>query len=186
MPRKRMRDRGARGCRPGGFALALVALAGGCAREDGGALEVAPLVHLADRLDAAVVEAADPAERQSERVWRFDGARPDWRSVSSADRPDLATLERTQLSDGVRLALSLPRSPRSPIFIAGLAVALDGLDLDDWESVLVRARSSDRFGGVTVAYNLDEPGGLPNFMHYFVGGDDVPPIFNDGSTQTYA
>jgi arylsulfatase A-like enzyme len=50
----------------------------------------------------------------------------------------------------------------------------------------VRARSSDRFGGVTVAYNLDEPGAVPDFMHFFIGGDEVPPIFNDGSTQTYA
>ncbi len=167
--------------------IGAAALAVACERRGSDALSTAPLLHLADRLDAARIAAAPvPEAAKGERRWRFDEPRPEWRTVSSADLPFLAGLERSALGDGVRLKLSTPRQPMGPMMIAGVAVALDGVVLDDWETVLITARSHDRFGGVTVGYNLDEEGGIPGFDRFFIGGDEVPPIFNDGSIQTYA
>jgi arylsulfatase A-like enzyme len=168
-------------------ALFCAAAAAACGVRGSDPLPTTPLLHLADRLDAARITAAQvPESAKGERLWSFGEPRPEWRAVSTAELPRLAGLERTTLSDAVRLKLSAPRQQRGPMYIAGVAAALDGLILDDWEMVLVRARSHDRFGGVTVSYNLDEEHAVPGDRAFFEGGDEAPPIFNDGSIQTYA
>ncbi len=167
--------------------LAFTAL--GCTPRGGskGPLAVGSLLHLTDSLErATVASATSPASAREERSWSFAEPRPEWRTFSSSDLPRLAGVERTQLADGVRLAISAPRQQEGLMLIGGVAIALDDVVLDDWEQILVRARSSQRFGGVTLAYNLDEEGALPDDERFFIGGDDAPPIFNDGSTQVYA
>jgi arylsulfatase A-like enzyme len=164
---------------------ALLAFACGAPARD--ALPVTALLHLADRLDAArIATAAPPDEGGGERRWRFDQSRPEWRSVSDAERPGLAALARASVADGVRLELSSGRRPFGPMLIAGLAVPLGGSRLADWETVLVTARASDRFAGVTAGYNLDQEGAIPGFEKFVFSADEAPPIFNDGSVQTYA
>ena len=75
-----------------------------------------------------------------------------------------ASIQRRRRGDSrVDTAYAILHDDPPPMTETGLAIPLEGLSLDDWETVLVRARSSDRFGGVTVSYNLDEPGGVPNF-----------------------
>lgn len=180
---------------PAGFALCCLsftlsigplALASGCGTPAGQGLRAEPLLHLADRLDAARVEGAALESAVAARSWRFDQPREEWRTVDSALQPWLATVARGAGAGATRLALGLPRQQQGPILIGGLATKLEGLVLDDWETVLVTARCNQRMAGVTVAYNLDEPGALPNFFKFFAGGDEVPPIYSDGSTQTYA
>ncbi len=145
-----------------------------------------PLLHLEDHLKGAVVDSALPGAPPSERLWRFDEARPEWRQLSAAEVPALSGVALERLADGLRLSLSPPRTPEWGLLVGGIAVDLEGLSLDDWESVLVRARSSDRFAGITVGYNLDEEGAVPHDSRFFLSSDEAPPIFSDGSEQTYA
>ncbi len=164
-----------------GFLLVFLA---GCTSEEG--LPGGPVLHLADRLAEAEVRSAEaPASARQARVWRFDAPRPEWRMVSAADAPRLAAVDLQPAADGVRLALS-PAPTTGPLLVGGIAVDLGGLRFDDWETVLVRARSRDRLGGITVSYNLDEPGAVPGELVFFLGGATAPPVFSDGSVQTYA
>ena len=50
---------------------------------------------------------------------------------------------------------------------------------EDWEAVVLRARCSDRFAGVTVVYNVDEEGALPSVETFFASSDEAPPVKKD-------
>ena len=149
------------------------------------ALGGVPVLLLAAHLAEATIQSAGaPAAARQGRSWSFDAPRPEWRTVSSADEPRLAAVELAPLADGVRLALS--RSPStSRILVGGIAVDLGGLRFEDWDTVLVRARSRQPLAGVTVSYNLDEVGAVPNGLAFFTG-TAASPVFSDGSAQTYA
>jgi arylsulfatase A-like enzyme len=169
--------------------LAAVALAPSCAppKIESGVVRVATLVHLADRLDAAMVDGAEaPASARTEMAWSFAEPRPEWRKLSTTELPRLGTIELTPVADGLRIALSRPSRQQGLMFIGGLRIDLRELKLGDWERVLVRARSHERFGGITVTYNVDDPDAIPGDLAFVLGHVDVPPIFNDGSVQTYS
>lgn len=146
----------------------------------------ATLVQLADRLDAAEIDSGgSPASAGRSLRWSFDQPRPEWRPFSAQDVSRLAAVDLETIEDGVRLTFR--RAPTSSwVLTGGLAIDLDDLRLADWETVLVRARSSDRFAGITAAYNLDEKRALPSDMQFFHSADEIPPVFNDGSAQVYA
>ncbi len=165
--------------------LSCTVACGGPAGKD--ALGGGPVLHLADHLTEATIESgASPAAARRERVWDLAVSRPEWRTVSAADVPRLAVVALEPVADGVRMALSRPPRSTSPMLLGGIAVDLDNLRFDDWDTVLVRARSHDRLGGITVSYNLDEPGAVPGEALFFHGGPSVPPVFSDGSVQIYA
>ena len=172
------------------FAFALALAAAGCRHgaETEGAADPAPpptgIVHLADRLEGATVAAAAPPALQP-REWSFAAERPEWRVLDDESRPNLGAIDLERVAEGTRLTVHAGRSPQGPP-IGGVATTLDGLVLQDWETVLVRARSSDRFAGMTVTYNVDEEGAIPGFMRFVTSPDLALPIFNDGSVQTYA
>ena len=172
------------------YALVLMTLLVSAAcghRPDKDALGGGPVLHLADHLTEATVRSAGPpATARQERVWSLTASPSEWRSVSSADAPHLARVTLEPVSDGLRLALTRTPGSTSPMLLGGIAVDLNGLRFDDWDTVLVRARSHDRLGGITVSYNLDEAGAVPGEALFFHGGPAVPPVFSDGSVQTYA
>ncbi len=144
------------------------------------------LLHLTDRLDdAAILSAGSPEHARQERRWIFDRPRPDWRTVSYADLPELSGVELARLDDAVELSLTRGRGP-DVLRIGGLATELGELRYEDWESVLVHARSTDRFAGMAVVVNLNGASTLPDPRHFFNSVDEINPVFSDGSEQTYA
>lgn len=153
-------------------------------------LAVEPLLHLADRLDVVSVEGSTVgAAQHASREWRFDRPQPDWRAVSAVDVAHLAGVELEALDDAIRVSLTPLPQTRGPLRIGGITIDLESLGelkLNDWETVLVRARCSDRLAGLTLAYNLDEAGAVPNARRFFMSSDEAPPVFSDGSEQTYA
>lgn len=174
-----------------GRALACLALAAagsaaiGCRAESGGATQEATLVHLSDALEGATVTTAQPV-RLAPRRWTFDAPRPEWRTLAFDVSPELALVTLEQKADAVRVRLARSPSPRGPFVIGGMVTDLGELRLDDWEAVHVRARSSERLAGITLVYNVEEEGSLPHFLSFVESNDEVPPVFNDGSVQTYA
>jgi arylsulfatase A-like enzyme len=144
---------------------------------------LAPL-HLALQLDQAEVEGSAPASAAEERHWSLADPDSGWKLLDSNEHPMLASMESQQLDDGIRL--TLVAGGRGPFRVGGLGIELGELRFGDWEKVVVRARSSDRFAGVTVRCNLSAGGGLPSMFRFFDSNGDVPPIFNDGSIQNYA
>ncbi|HEX9799541.1 MAG TPA: sulfatase [Thermoanaerobaculia bacterium] len=156
-----------------------------CTLEEGGRVE--PVVHLADRLDRAVLTtSAAPDVAAGERSWSFTEPRPEWRVVDERTLPRLVPVTFTPSAEGTRLALGEPARRQSFIYLGGVAIDLEPTPLGGWERVLVRARSRQRFGGLTVAYNLDEEGALPSDERFFASTDEAPPVFSDGSEQVYS
>ncbi len=163
-----------------GLALALVA----CQAPDDG--PTPSLLNLAALLEEAdVVSAGPPDSAREERRWDFDGLHPEWRAVSSKDSPFLADVELTGADGAMRLELLPSVEGQFPFRSGGIAVELGELQFEDWETVLVRARSLGRFAGIVLATNIDEEGGLPNPRVFFFS-PEIVPVFNDGSEQTYA
>ncbi|MEE8368569.1 MAG: sulfatase [Thermoanaerobaculia bacterium] len=173
-----------------GFSICLTAIGwiacGGCGVEQA-ASEKQSIIHLSDRVSEAVVEsAAAPVASQQELTWDFAASGSAWRAVSSDELPFLAAVELVALSDGTRLTLERPEQQRGPLLIGGIAVEIPELRFDQWETVLLRARTSDRFAGVTLAYDVDNAKAVPRPRVFFASSDEAPPLFNDGSVQTYA
>ena len=168
--------------------LAALGAALACSTDDsrnGGRIE--PVVHLADRLAGARIEAGPaPDVAASERTWSFAEPRPEWRIVDERALPRLAGVTLSPAAQGVRLALREPARRQSFIYAGGVAVDLEPTPLGAWERVLVRARSRERFGGITLAYNLADEGAIPGDERFFLSTDEAPPVFSDGSEQTYA
>ena len=151
----------------------------------------ASLVSLADRLDAAEVDSSGPpALAGTDLRWSFQKPQATWYPFGAGQVGHFADAGLEPIEDGVRL--SLGRKPSSSfILTGGLAIDLEdaghgGLRVGDWETVAVRARSSHRLAGITIAYNYGERGALPNNMQFLQSTDEVPPVFSDGSEQVYA
>lgn len=166
--------------------LAVALALAGCRPAGGGSDSAPAIVHLADLLDEAeVVSAGPPDSAREERRWDFEGVHTGWRTVSSKDSPLLANVELEDAAGAMRLALLPPTENQFPFRIGGIATELGDLRFEDWETVLVRARSIGRFAGLVLATNLDEEGALPNPREFFAS-PEIIPVFNDGSEQTYA
>jgi arylsulfatase A-like enzyme len=167
------------------FPLVLVL---GCARapEPPAATAAPSVFHLADHLAEATVTAVAAGQRPAPRTWPLTEAASPWRPLGSDDVPHLATVGVTPGADRWTIALDRPPQQRGPFFIGGVQLALETpLAYADWESVHVRAHTTDRFAGLTVTAGEGTPA-LPAFRRFFGGHDDTPPLFSDGSTQTYA
>jgi len=166
------------------FSLMLVL---GCTRAPEPPPVAAPSVfHLADHLADATVTAGPPQERAAPRSWPLTPAASPWLVLGSDDAPDLAKVAVAQGADRWTITLDRPPQQRGPFFIGGVQLALDApLTYADWESVHVRAHTTDRLAGLTATTGEGAPV-LPQFRRFFGGHDDTPPVFSDGSTQTYA
>jgi hypothetical protein len=103
----------------------------------------APIVHLAADLAGASVESGRaPAAAGRSRTWDVAALAGEWRVISSESVPHLASVECIVREGAVGLTLHPPLEPRGPIRIGSIVVDLEELRLDDWEAVLVRARSA--------------------------------------------
>jgi len=164
-----------------------LAAAVACAPPGGAPAGSGGAIHLADRLagaEAACGEAPEATRRTM--AWEFSEPQPAWRALGTETRPAMASVDLGAAPDGVKLSLGRPRSPAEPLLLGGVAIDLEGLRLADWREVRVRARTRERFAGLTVGYNLDEEHAIPGPFVFFASAGNAPPIFNDGSTQTYA
>ncbi len=142
-----------------------------------------PTLHLALLQDSASVESAGPppAARQ-EMHWTFPDESSDWLALTP-EESGLGLLDVSGIDDGLRLSMAdAPFSFR----MGGIVAELEDLRFADWESLNVKARTGDRFVGVTLAYNVDEEGAIPGAEYFFMSTDEAPPVFNDGSVQSYA
>ncbi|MCZ6727046.1 MAG: sulfatase [Acidobacteria bacterium] len=169
-------------------AIAALLLAACAPPDSGREILEAPLLQLVDHLaDDAITSGHAPMAARQQRRWGFHEPQPAWRPLSTTRLARLASVGTEAMEDGLRLSLSPPSVMQSMLLIGGLEIALeDGLLLADFDAVHVRARSSDQFAGITIAYNLDQEGAVPGDLFFFYSTDEAPPVFNDGSVQTYA
>ncbi len=146
------------------------------------------LVNLFARFDTATVESgAAPLVARQQRRWSFHEPQPGWYPLDFEVGPVLSAVSLEPVEGALRLSVDLPPAPRTMLRIGGVGHALeDGLLLEDFEAVKIRARSNQRFAGMTVVHNTGDAGALPNDMVFFFSTDEAPPVFSDGSEQIYS
>ncbi len=146
------------------------------------------IVHLATRLDAAQVESgAAPFAAREQRRWSFHEPQPAWLALATGHTASLGAVTTEPVDNALRVAVDRAPAMRTMLLIGGIQLELEpGLALADWEAVRIRARSRDRFAGMTLAHNLDDAEAIPGDMLFFFSTDEAPPVFNDGSEQVYA
>ena len=128
---------------------------------------------------------APPAVREQLR-WSFPEDRGAWRELSVDHTQWLAAVSTQPLEDALRISISKPPVQRAMFLLGGLYQELEGdLRLHDWEAVRIRARTQDRFAGLSIAHNLEAEGAIPTSLLFFESVDQAPPLFSDGSEQTY-
>ncbi len=177
-----------------GCALAMLLICGvavSCGKNGGrsdgpatGTVAGGAALHLAAEMGEADIDCAPaPDSARQTRAWDFAEPQPRWTPLQGSDRSFLLTAALEQRDDALRI--STPSSSTN-LRACGIRADLGGLDASDWETLIVRARTRDRFAGVTVACNLDRRDSMPDPFFFFSATGGAAPVFNDGSVQSYA
>ena len=164
----------------------------GCA-DAPGPLESDTAVHLEDHLDSAEIESASlSTEALREVEWRFEEPQTEpqgeigtWKPLRVPVEGESRGSSRLTATDGA-LRLSVSEEGRSGILtLGGLYAELDDWDFDDWESIVLQARTSDPVWGMIVAFDLDDGLLSEAFASQLGGLLEATPVFSNGDLQTY-
>ena len=151
-------------------------------------------IHLEERLKSVLVESAEPPTEVPNQVdWIFADGRANWRTLrvpatSENDSPGRASRPASTLTnaDGA-LRLSLSEASRfGGILIGGVYSDLDDWNFDDWEMIVLRARTHHPVKGMLVLFELDDDVTPREAMSRLMHPSEIPPIFSDGVQLTYA
>lgn len=167
-------------------ALSLAVLVTACTPTDqGNSLEVKTPLHLEDRLEHATYSGPDlPTDLPAPMEWRFTSPNADWTTRRYYEED---SLETEQLDDGWRVSLTAENQVRDTL--NGLIVLkLPGWNYDDWDRVIIEARtSSSTIRYMRLGLNLGEgrsPWGGPPTPHVNVGGGTT--LIADGNIHSYS
>ena len=185
------RTRSVRGIRGAALLLAIL-LAPSCTGQDSGPppLTADMPLHLEDHVDAAIIEGSEvPADLPEPVEWRFDEPQPDWKPAVPLN-PSWKPVQVTRTEDSLRLILTEANSFTYPSggrgLRGGIYVDLPDWRREDWAYVLVRARTSDEVGVISLRFNLlEELGPRPWQQGLFRFDGEYTDVINDGSVQTY-
>ena len=162
-----------------------IAASWGCGSSPG-PLDSRTALHLEDHLETAEIESAGPSTGALREIeWKFDEPRPEWKPVAIPGRSGIRYSTELVSIDGA-LKLSLLEVGRAGmLIIGGLYTELDDWDFDDWEAIVLRARTSDPVWGMMIGFEF-EAGVMPKDMvGHLAGMVEATPVFSDGELQTY-
>lgn len=167
--------------------LLTVLVVGGYSMGESGPLLLAAQtpMHLEDHLDAAKVVGPDVPADLPAVEWRFDEPQPDWKPVATLNpHTKPAKVERTD--DALRLTLDESNHTPGGSPVGGIVIDLPQWSGEDWDSILVRARSSEGIGSFQVAFNTssDAPS-TTRWPRPYALFNEWAPTVNDGTVQTY-
>jgi len=168
----------------GAALLALAGCSGAPAR-----LQSDTAIHLEDHLESAGIESASlSTEALREVEWRFDAPQPErdvWRPLRVPVEGERRSPSRLTTTDDA-LQLDVSEEGRSGVLVlGGLYTELDEWDFDDWEAVVLQARTSDPVWGMLMAFDFDD-GILPEELASQLAGLlQATPVFSNGELQTY-
>ena len=166
-------------------AFVLPVFGGGCGSSPG-PLDSDTALHLEQHLESAEIESAGPStEALREIEWKFDEPRPEWKPLAIPGRSgNRHSTELASIDGALRLSL-LDVGRAGMLVIGGLYTELDDWDFDDWEAIVLRARTSDPVWGMLIGFEF-EGGVMPSDMlGHLAGMVEATPVFSDGELQTY-
>ena len=148
-------------------------------------------LHLEEHLDQAIVTgSAAPANPPSQVEWRFDEPQPDWKPVKPL-QDYIAAVRMSRTEEGLVLHIDESNDFKGrdkPNLIGALYAELPDWKLDDWDEILVRARTTDKIEGFGIGFNVREPeefGPRPFERSMFRRNSIDVPMARDGTEQTY-
>ena len=141
-------------------------------------------LHLADHVASAQVTASLPPADRPRVEWRFDEPQPDWRPVRSDVAP-WTEVRQVRTADALRIELDEANRWNQGLRGA-IYVQLPNWRRDDWDHVLIRARTTEGIRNLQLLYNLGSravPGTDPPFPALYAG--DGTPAMSGGGVHTY-
>lgn len=148
-------------------------------------------LHLEEHLEKAVVTGSDtPGNVPLPVIWNFDAGQPDWKILPIRNLPfEPSELSRTD--DSIRLTLGKFKNKEGEeerkFAMGGLYVDVPDWTPDDWASIEVRARTSDKVRSIMHAFNLREESDTEeeNSSPFMFRGENAL-LITDGKIQTYS
>ncbi len=148
-------------------------------------------LHLEEHLDLAQIEGSEvPDDLLKSVEWRFDVPQPDWKPIVPRTG-SVKPIDVTRTEDALRLRLTdahrLPWRPDGMRW-GSIYVDLPDYRLADWGTVLIRGRTSDWTGPLSIQFNLVEAPDSRIGVRYAasVQGEWLVPVVSDGLVHTYA
>lgn len=147
-------------------------------------------LHLEEHLEQAVITGSKAPKDVPQPVsWSFNEPQPDWKVLPLQPLPFEPT-RLAQTADALRVTLGISTKPEARqrgLAMGALYVEVPGWIPDDWAQVQVRARTTNKFRMIGLAFNLREETkrdneNLPPFLYF----GDQANIVSDGSVQTYS
>jgi arylsulfatase A-like enzyme len=144
-------------------------------------------IHLEDHLDSAEIASASlPTAALQEVAWSFEEpATGTWKPLRVPGGGEIRSPSQLTATDGA-LRLSISEEGRHGLLtLGGLYVDLEDWDFDDWEAIVLRARTSDPVSSMIVALDLEEGLLSESSASQLAGILEATPVFSNGELQTY-
>ncbi len=175
-------------CRSIVLVACLSVLSPGCANPglDASVLTADLPLHLEDHLDKATIHGSAVPDNIPERIeWRFDEPQPDWKPGLPWN-PTMEPLSLTRTEDALRLTLTEGTRHATGTTVGSIELDVPGWRREDWESLVLRARSTAELSGFFVAFNRrDGVGTASDFSNPYRYFPDSARLVPDGAIQTY-
>jgi hypothetical protein len=144
-------------------------------------------LYLEEYLDAAhIVGSKVPEDALKPIEWRFDQPQPDWKPLDPIPA-QMEAVKPVRVEDALRLPLTIKNRGmnrnRMPLFGA-IYIELPRWNIEDWESVEIRARTRDPMSIVGLGFNYIEEDPLGRQFPLYSRGDWARPVA-DGAVRTY-
>ena len=130
--------------------------------------------------------SSDSIVLTADTEWRFDTPQEDWKPVVPWN-PMIDPVEVTQLDDALRVTLTESMRNLNGNPIGGLVLEVADWDYEDLAYLVVRARTTDGVGHLSIGLNRREGSGTDtDFPWPFeYSSEALPDVVSDGTVRTY-
>lgn len=143
-------------------------------------------LHLEEHIDDARIEGSEVREDLLTPIeWRFDEPQPDWKPVNPLES-SFKPVQVTFTDDALRITMSEANRRYRQIIRGGIYIDLPEWHREQWDSILVSARTKDNIRGLLLAFNLRKrlsttPGEQAPYLLFSEGCR----VVKDGLVHTY-
>jgi hypothetical protein len=144
-------------------------------------------LHLEGHINDARIEGSEvPGDVLQAVEWSFDKIQPEWKAVSPLQPSNQPAL-LTYTDDALRITLAEKITDSGKRFFGGsIYTSLPGWDQQNWDFILVSARTKDDIAGLWLEFNLRKRlGTTPREKTTFLFSSDSCEVIKDGSVHTY-
>lgn len=142
-------------------------------------------LHLEEHIEAASIKGSEvPVDVPTVVEWRFNEPQPDWKPVVPL-RPSVKPIKLKRVEDALHLTLTEDNKHLDHLQGA-IYFDLPDWNREDWGYIVIRARTKDDIGSISVCFNLREKAGpTSREQGSFIFDGEYVDVISDGSIKTY-